>query len=113
MPSASQTALSKARQVFTEHGGMLRTTEALHLGIHPRDLYFLRDRGEVEEVARGLYRLAAAPQLTSPDLVSVSVRVADSRRPLQWRRTRVAPKERGRYLPEQRRFHRYCRAGGR
>jgi len=75
MPSVSQTALTKARQVFTEHGGMLRTTEALHLGIHPRDLYSLRDRGEVEELARGLYRLAAAPQLTSPDLVSIAVRV--------------------------------------
>ena len=54
---------------------MLRTTEAIHLGIHPRDLYSLRDHGEVEEVARGLYRLASAPPLTSPDLVSVAIRV--------------------------------------
>jgi predicted transcriptional regulator of viral defense system len=75
MPVASQTALSKARRVFTEHGGMLRAMEAIHLGIHSRDLYSLRDRGEVEEVARGLFRLTSAPPLSSPDLVSVAVRV--------------------------------------
>jgi predicted transcriptional regulator of viral defense system len=61
--------------VFAEHGGMLRTKEVIQLGIHPRDLYSMRDRGDIEEVARGLYRLAGAPPLTSPDLVSVAVRV--------------------------------------
>jgi predicted transcriptional regulator of viral defense system len=75
MPLPSRTAFTKARRLFAEHGGMLRTTEAIHLGIHPRDLYSLRDHGEVEEVARGLYRLASAPPLTSPDLVSVAIRV--------------------------------------
>lgn len=44
------------------------------LGIHPRNLYSLRDHGEVEEVARGIYRLANAPPLKSPDLVSVAIR---------------------------------------
>jgi hypothetical protein len=38
--------LARARQVFTEHGGMLRTSEAIRLGIHPRTLYALRDSGE-------------------------------------------------------------------
>jgi len=58
LPLPSQSALTTARRLFAEHGRMLRTTEAIHLGIHPRDLYSLRDHGEVEEVARGLYRLA-------------------------------------------------------
>ena len=74
MPLSSHTCFSKARRLFAEHGGLLRATEAIRLGIHPRDLYSLRDHGEVEELARGLSRLASAPPLTSPDLVSVAVR---------------------------------------
>jgi predicted transcriptional regulator of viral defense system len=54
---------------------MLRTTDAIRLGVHPRTLYNLRDRGELEQVGRGIYRLATAPQLTSPDLVSVAMRI--------------------------------------
>ena len=38
-------ALDIARKAFGQHGGMLRTGEALQLGIHPRTLYELRDRG--------------------------------------------------------------------
>jgi len=67
--------LSKARRLFTEHDEMLRTADALRLGIHPRTLYALRDSGEIERVGRGLYRLATAPPLTSPDLVPIAVRI--------------------------------------
>jgi predicted transcriptional regulator of viral defense system len=67
--------LAMARQVFTEHGGMLRTSEAIRLGIHPRKLYALRDSGEIEQVGRGLYRLSTAPPLTSPDLVPIAIRI--------------------------------------
>ena len=35
---ARDTGITKAREVFTEHGGMLRTSKALRLGIHPRTL---------------------------------------------------------------------------
>ena len=52
-------ALVTARKAFGQHGGMLRTGEALRLGIHPRTLYQLRDRGELERIGRGLYRLAS------------------------------------------------------
>jgi predicted transcriptional regulator of viral defense system len=75
MSLPSHNALSRARRVFADQGGMLRTTEAIRRGIHPRDLYSLRDRGELEEVARGVYRLVSAPPLTSPDLVAVALRV--------------------------------------
>jgi predicted transcriptional regulator of viral defense system len=74
MPAAD-TGLAKARHVFTKHGGMLRTANAIRLGIHPRTLYALRDSGEIEQVGRGLYRLAAAPPLSSPDLVPVAIRI--------------------------------------
>jgi predicted transcriptional regulator of viral defense system len=73
--SATNAGLSKARQVFTEHGGMLRTGKAIQLGIHPRTLYALRDSGEIERVGRGLYRLSAAPPLSSPDLVPIAIRI--------------------------------------
>ncbi len=67
--------LAKARQVFTKHGGMLRTSTALRLGIHPRTLYALRDAGDIEHVGRGLYRLSSAPPLSSPDLVPIAIRI--------------------------------------
>jgi len=73
MPAA-HAGLAKARHVFTKHGGMLRTSMAIRLGIHPRTLYALRDSGEVEQVSRGLYRLSTAPPLSSPDLVPVAIR---------------------------------------
>lgn len=74
MPVAN-TGVVKARCVFTKHGGMLRTSKAIRLGIHPRTLYALRDAGEIEQVGRGLYRLSTAPPLSSPDLVPVAIRI--------------------------------------
>src|SRR6266581_2915632 len=67
--------LALARRAFREHGGMLRTTNAVRLGIHPRSLYDLRDSGEVIPVGRGLYRLANAPALTNPDWIKVGLRI--------------------------------------
>jgi len=74
MPNADKGSAA-ARRVFSEHGGMLRTSEAIRLGIHPRTLYSLRDSGEVERVGRGLYRFSSAPPLTSPDLVPIAIRI--------------------------------------
>lgn len=65
----------QAIAVFRERGGMLRTKEALKLGVHPRTLYRLRDDGLLEQVSRGLYRLAEMPDLAQPDLVTVALRV--------------------------------------
>src|SRR6185295_15951435 len=72
---AVETGLAKARNVFAEHGGMLRTSKAIRLGIHPRTLYALRDAGEIEQDGRGLYRLSTAPPLSSPDLVPIAIRI--------------------------------------
>src|SRR5579863_8590506 len=73
--AAADTAIAKARQVFSKHGGMLRTSKAMRLGIHPRTLYTLRDAGDIEQVGRGLYRLSSAPPLSSPDLVPIAIRI--------------------------------------
>lgn len=72
---ATDTKFAKARQVFTEHGGMLRTSRAIRLGVHPRTLYALRDAGEIEQVGRGIYRLSTAPPLSNPDLVPIAIRI--------------------------------------
>ena len=64
-----------AAAIFRKHGGMLKTGEALQLGIHPRTLYSMRDSGVLERISRGVYRLAELPPLSDPDLVSVATRI--------------------------------------
>ena len=71
-------AILQARQQFRRHGGILRTGEAIAAGIHPRTLYAMRASGDVETMARGVYRLAGLPPLTDPDLVTVAKRVPDA-----------------------------------
>ena len=66
---------TRLREAFRRSGGVLRTAEALRAGVHPRDLYALRDAGVLEQVSRGLYRLADLPPLADPDLVTVAARV--------------------------------------
>ena len=70
-----QTTYEKARAIFRDHGGTLRTGEALDAGVHPRTLYELRDVGELIQLARGVYRLAEMPPLSHPDLATVCKRV--------------------------------------
>lgn len=71
----SQTTTQIALNLFRQHGGILRTAEALHLGIHPRTLYAMRDSGMLEQLSRGLYRLADLPPLSNPDLVTVALKI--------------------------------------
>jgi len=47
------------------------TRAAIHAGIHPRELYRLRDDGDIIELSRGVFRLAEAPAATWPDLLAV------------------------------------------
>jgi predicted transcriptional regulator of viral defense system len=71
-------AMKRALVVFRKHGGILRTKDALHEGIHPRTLYALRDDGHIERLSRGLYRLSNAVPLGNPDLVSVALRAPEA-----------------------------------
>lgn len=66
---------SKAKALFRRQGGVLRTSEAIKVGVHPRTLYAMRDAGIVERLSRGLYRLADLPSLGNPDLISVALKV--------------------------------------
>ena len=78
MQSVSPEKAAQAEALFREHGGLLRTSQALDLGIHPRTLYHLRDTGRLEQVSRGVYRLAALPPLDNPDLVTVATRTPEA-----------------------------------
>ena len=56
---------------------MLRTRDALKAGIHPRTLYELRDSGRIDQLSRGLFRIAEAPSLGNPDLVTVALKIPE------------------------------------
>jgi hypothetical protein len=40
----------QSRSIYKKRGGMLRTRDAIRLGIHPRTLYAMRDAGELQQV---------------------------------------------------------------
>ena len=71
----NQQRYEKARKIFRSHGGVLRMSKALHVGIHRRMLYSMLEAGFIERLGRGLYRLADLPPLGNPDLVSVALKV--------------------------------------
>ena len=60
--------------IFRSCGGQLRMSEAIKFGITRYMLYSLRDRGVIEQVSRGIYRLAELSPISNPDLVTVSLR---------------------------------------
>jgi predicted transcriptional regulator of viral defense system len=51
------------------------TATALRLGLHRRDLYRLRDDGELNELSRGVFRKAEVPEPGFPDVLAVAFRV--------------------------------------
>lgn len=65
----------RATAAFNSAGGVLRTSEALASGIEERTLYWMRDRGLVEPLTRGVYHLTALPLPAYPDVAAVSMRV--------------------------------------
>ena len=64
----------RPEEIFRRHGGQLRMSEAIQHGITRYMLYSLRDKGVIEQVSRGIYRLAELPPVSNPDLVTVSFR---------------------------------------
>lgn len=65
----------KAIGIFRKHKGVLRTSEAMRLGVHSVVLYQLRDEGQIESLSRGVYRLVGSGQLSAPDLAIVAKRI--------------------------------------
>lgn len=65
----------KATRIFQDHGGVLTTAQALRSGVHARTLYRMRDSGLLQQLDRGLFRLAALPPPSDPDLMSAAIKV--------------------------------------
>ncbi len=61
-------------EIFRQHGGQLRMSEAIQKGISRYSLYKMRDKNILEQVSRGIYRLVDLPPMSNPDLVTVSLR---------------------------------------
>ena len=70
-----QDKFEKARNIFRQHGGILKMSEAVQTGIHRKMLYAMLDNGVIEKLDRGLYRLSELPPLGNLDLVSVARKV--------------------------------------
>ncbi|MFZ5805930.1 MAG: type IV toxin-antitoxin system AbiEi family antitoxin domain-containing protein [Verrucomicrobiota bacterium] len=67
--------MKQIQKIFKEHGEILKTSDAIKLGIHPETLRRLCRKGDIEQLGRGLYRWAKLSPLGHPDLVSVAMRV--------------------------------------
>ena len=66
--------IEEAIKIIRSNGGTIRTSEAINAGIAPKTFYSMRDQGILIRLSRGLYYLAEAPNLGSPDLLAVSIR---------------------------------------
>lgn len=67
-------ATNRALQIIAEAGGIVRTKDALNLGIHPRDLYRLRDTGAVEQLSRGVFGIPARTANSNSDFLIIKTR---------------------------------------
>ena len=72
---SNRSSVARAVEVFRDHGGVMRMADAARAGVSRRTLYSMRDSGQLEQLARGLYRLAELPPLSEPDLVTVAKKV--------------------------------------
>lgn len=60
-------ALDRLREI----GPVFQSKDAVAAGVSWRDLYALRDRGDILELSRGLYQLADAAGISNVDFVAV------------------------------------------
>ncbi len=75
MNSKKETAATKAIGIINQHNGIIRTKEAINAGIHSRTIYKLRNEGVVEEISRGIFRLAKSKPISNPDILTVAMRI--------------------------------------
>lgn len=65
----------KVMRVFETHGGVLRFSEAVRLGVRPGTLRNMVEANRLEQLARGLYKVKSTPDLSVPDLVIVAAKI--------------------------------------
>ncbi len=61
--------------IFRASGGQMRMQEAIRRGISRHSLYKLLECGVIEQLGRGVYRLASMPPVSRPDLLTVTLRI--------------------------------------
>lgn len=66
---------ARAIDIFLKNGGTMRMSAAILQGVHRRTLYQMRDNGTLEQLARGLFRLAQLQPLTAPDLSTAALKI--------------------------------------
>lgn len=59
-------------KVFKTHSGFARTKDILAAGIHSRNIKRVREKGQVIQVKRGLYRLAEIPQISNQGFIDLA-----------------------------------------
>ena len=67
----------KAIQIIRKAKGIVRMSEALELGIHRRELYQLRDSGDLEVLDKGLFRLREMPEPAIPDFIPIAKKMPE------------------------------------
>ena len=60
-------------KIFQKNNGVMKSSQLFKLGVQPRILYAMRDKGLVVQEGRGLYRLANEQVWSDPDLAVVSL----------------------------------------
>jgi len=70
--------IQKVLETFRQHGGVMRTSQALIRGIHPAALYQLVEDGRVMRLARGLYQLTSSQEFSNPDLAVVASKAPEA-----------------------------------
>jgi predicted transcriptional regulator of viral defense system len=71
--SKNKERFKKAKNIFRQNNGLLRTSQAIKLGIPPGTFYAMRDAGLIVQENRGVYRLEEQPPISNPDLVQVAL----------------------------------------
>lgn len=66
---------AQALRQLRDAKGVFRTSQARQLGIGTKALRHLRDKGYIDQLSRGVYRLASLPAPADPDLIVVATRV--------------------------------------
>jgi predicted transcriptional regulator of viral defense system len=62
------------QDIFRQHGGQLKMSQAISLGMTRYMLYSMLDKGILEKVTRGVYRLKELEPISNPDLITVAIR---------------------------------------
>ena len=71
----NKNSIEKAKVIIKKLGGIVKTSDAIKAGIHPRTFYQLRDSGVLEKLSRGVYRLKDSKEISNPDLIIIATRI--------------------------------------